>query len=174
MWHDLLKDLGLEPKWSTREKCYFLEVGDEDFGRVSVALNGMYTLYEAARDRHVYDGANPLSSLGETPNRSGRRAARSLFRIKRTKPRTMRTMVASIVERIRRAGRQGTRRWPPSVTMLIDLMIEGLARLSEQIALTLKTGGTLPSSGKDQHSKQGRRLRPHKGAGLQRGLCRPA
>jgi len=138
MWQDLLKDLGLEPKWSTREGCYYLQVADEDFDRVNIALNGMYTVYEAARDRHLYDGANPLASTGEAPNRAGRRTARSLFRIKRTKPRTMRTMLASIVERIRRAGRQGTRRWPPSVTMLIDLMIEGLARLSEQIALTLK------------------------------------
>ena len=138
MWHDLLKGLKVDTKWSTRDGCFYLQVADEDFDRVNIALNGMYTMYEAARDRHLYLGSNPLSSNRDGPNRAGRRAARSLFRIRRTKPRTMRIQLASIVERIRRAGRQGTRPWPPSVVMLIDLMIEGLARLSEQIALTLK------------------------------------
>lgn len=138
MWHDLFKSLKIEAKWSTSEGCFYLQVDDENFDRVNIALSGMYTFYEAARDRHLYVGANPLASASETRNRAGRRTARSLFRIKRNKPRTMRTQLASIVERIRRAGRQGTRPWPPSVTMLVDLMIEGLARLSEQIALTLK------------------------------------
>ncbi|WP_394654052.1 hypothetical protein [uncultured Sphingomonas sp.] len=138
MWQDLFNELGIEPKWSTRDGCFFLQVPDEDFDRVNIALNGMYTIYEAARDRHLYVGANPLASVRETASRAGRRMARSLFRLKRTKPRTMRIQLPSIVERIRRAGRQGTRPWPPSVTMLIDIMIEGLARLSEQIALTLK------------------------------------
>lgn len=138
MWHDLLKGLGLEPKWSTRDCCFHLQVRDEDFDRVNIGLNGMYTIYEAARDRHLLDGANPLASVAADVPRAGRRAARSLFRIRRTKPRTMRVQLPAIVERIRRAGRRATRPWPPSVTMLVDLMIEGLARLSEQIALTLK------------------------------------
>lgn len=138
MWHDLLKDLELEPKWSTRDGCFHITVPDEDFDRVNIGLNGMYTLYEAARDRHLYNGDNPLASASAAPNRNGRRAARSLFRVKRNKPRTMRIQLPSIVERIRRAGRRATRPWPPAVSMLVDLMIEGLARLSEQIALTLK------------------------------------
>jgi hypothetical protein len=138
MWHDLLKGLKLEPKWSTRDGCFHIAVDDQDFDRVNIGLNGMYTMYEAARDRHLYDGTNPLASATDDVNRAGRRTARSLFRLKRTKPRTMRMQLPSIVERIRRAGRRATRPWPPSIVMLIDLMIEGLARLSEQIALTLK------------------------------------
>jgi integrase len=138
MWHDVLKGMGLVPKWSTRESCFHIDVDDEEFDRINSGLNGLYTMYEAARDRHLYDGANPMAAASATVNRAGQRAARSLFRVRRTKPRTMRIQIANIVERIRRAGRQAKRAWPPSVIMLIDLMIEGLARLSEQIALTLK------------------------------------
>lgn len=137
MWEDVLKGLDLEPKWSSKEGCFHIKVADEDFDRTNVALCGAMTLYDSALDRHLYAGErNPLTSTLKI-NRPGRRAARSLFRIKRDRPKKLRTQLPAIVERIRRAGQSATRRWPPSVTMLIDLMIEGLARLSEQIALTL-------------------------------------
>lgn len=138
LWHDLLRAEGFTPKWSTRDRCYHITVNDSDFDRLNVGLTGMFTLYEAARDRHLYDGVNPMAAEASNASRRMRRTARSLFRLKRAKPRTMRVMVPDIVERVRRAGRRASRAWPAAVTMLIDLMIEGLARLSEQIALTLE------------------------------------
>ncbi len=138
LWNDVLKDLGFQPRWSSKEGCFYLTVDDAQFDRISSGLNGLTTLYQSAIDRHLYiDSRNPLESL-TTISRPGRRTVKSLFRIKRDRPRTLRTQLPAIVERIRRAGASATRKWPPSVALLIDLMIEGLARLSEQIALTLK------------------------------------
>lgn len=138
LWTDVFKGLGLEPKWSSRDGCFHMVVADEEFDGINVALCGLFTMYQSAMDRHLYpEVKNPIGST-ITVNRPGRRAAKALFRVKRAKAKTLRTQIPAIVERIRRAGRSAKRPWPPGVTMLVDLMIEGLARLSEQIALTVK------------------------------------
>lgn len=138
MWRDVLISMGLEPKWSSREGCYYMSVADDQFDRCNIGLNGLYVLYQSAMDRKLYAGAeNPLACIRKTA-RSGRRAARAIFRIKREKARALRTQLPAIVERVRRAGRNANRPWPAAVRMLVDVMIEGLARLSEQIRLTLR------------------------------------
>jgi hypothetical protein len=137
LWKDLLKALGATIRWQARSKHYSVTVPPDLFDRVKSGLYGAFLVYEVLRERKLYAHRNPLATTSPQKGGFGKAPVRSLFCLNDDQPHRRPAEQPIPVELIRRAGRTAKRPWPPAVACLFDVMAEGLARLSEQIALTV-------------------------------------